>query len=298
MTFWKSSVLIFAAVFFSTSLLADDNKCSSVEVPIAFDQYGLPTIELIINGKSNFALLDLGSTTGIHLPVSDIASISDVKYTGEIAKSSNISGEVFSNKQFIIPNLAIECMPFEDITGYELTPRATSIGDKPKDVEDKQQIVIGQGFFADKTIVIDYSSEKLTIRNKTGNVAAESRNKFKPYVLSDEGITIELSSPNADYQMILDTGATSSIFSANKVNTSEPLTDCDFNIGPDVKCKLFTSMLEVSGYHFVSNILIYPIDPRFTQDGFLGSDFFNQFIVELDFLNKNIALTPVTSSAM
>jgi len=298
MTFWKFSLLLFSGILFSTNVFSHENKCNSIEVPITFDQYGLPTIELIINGQSNFVLLDLGSTAGIHLPISDVTSISGVKYTGETSKSANISGEIFSAKEFVIPMLAIECMSFENITGYELNPWATSIGDKLEGMEDDQQIVIGQGFFADKTIVINYANKKLIIRNKTGTVASKNNNKLKSYVLSDEGITIQMSSSIADYQMVLDTGATSSIFSVNKVNIKEPLTDCDFNLGPDVKCELFTSKVNIAGYSFVSNILLYPIDPRFTKDGLLGSDFFNKFIVELDFSNKNIALIPSKLSAL
>lgn len=292
MTLWKFSLLCFSGILFSTNVFSHENKCKSIEVPIAFDQYGLPTIELIINGQSNFVLLDLGSIAGIHLPVSDVNSMSGVKYTGETSKSINISGEIFSAKEFIIPMLAIECMTFENITGYELNPWATSIGDKPEGMEENQQIVIGQGFFENKKIIINYANKKLIINNKTGTISSKNNNKFKPYVLNDEGITIQMSSSIANYQMVLDTGATSSIFSVNKVHSKDPLTACDFNLGPDVKCELFTSRVNVAGYSFVSNILLYPIDPRFTKDGLLGSDFFNKFIVELDFSNKNIALTP------
>lgn len=297
-TFWKFSLLFFSGILLSTNVFSHENKCNNIEIPIAFDEYGLPTIELIINGQSNFVLLDLGSTAGIHLPISDVTSISGVKYTGKTSKSTNISGEIFTAKEFNIPMLEIECMAFENITGYELNPWATSIGDKPEGMENNQQIVIGQGFFADKTIVINYANKKLKISSETVTVASKNINKFKSFVLSDEGITIQMSSSIDNYQMVLDTGATSSIFSVNKVNIKEPLTDCDFNLGPDVKCELFTSKVSIAGYSFLSNILLYPIDPRFKQDGLLGSDFFNKFIVALDFSNKNIALIPSELSAL
>lgn len=280
-------------LFFSFNVFSHENMCKEIEVPIVFDQYGLPTIELIINGQSHLALLDLGSTVGIHLPISDISNMSGVKYTGKSSKSTNISGEIFSAKEFIIPILAIECMTFENISGYELTPWAASIGDKPNNMEDKQQIVIGQGFFSEKMITINYANKKLMInKSKTGAVLPKRSNKFIPYLLSEEGITIQMSSPISSYQMVLDTGATSSILSTNKVNVNEQLTTCDFNVGPDVKCELFSSTFNIAGYSFVSNILLYPIDSRFTKDGLLGSDFFNKFIVQLDFPNKNVALTP------
>ncbi|GAB2880944.1 hypothetical protein ACCI51_18685 [Microbulbifer echini] len=292
MTSCKFSSLCFSGVIFSAGAFSHENNCKSIEVPIVFDQYGLPTIELIINGQKNFALLDLGSTAGIHLPASDINSMSGVKYTGKTSKSTNISGKVFDDKEYVVSMLTIQCMTFENITGYELNPWAASIGDKPEDVEDNQQIVIGQGFFADKKIIINYADKKLIVSKKMGSISSKNNSKFKPYVLNDEGITIQMSSSIANYQMVLDTGATNSILSINRVNIKESLAGCDFNLGPDVKCELFTSKVDVAGYDFVPNILLYPIDSRFTKDGLLGSDFFDKFIVELDLANKKFSLTP------
>lgn len=295
MRFWKFSLLFLSGMIFSTTVFSHDDECKSIEVPIVFDQYGLPTIELIINGNSNLALLDLGSKAGLHLPISDVASIPNVKYTGKSTKSINLSGEIFSAKEFIIPTFNVRCLAFENITGYELNPWATSIGDKPEGLEE-EQIVIGQGFFLDKTIIINYANKTLVIKSKTETVLP--KNKFMPYVLSEEGITIPMRSAIANYQMVLDTGATSSIFAANKVNIKEPLTVCDFNLGPGITCNLFTAEVSIASYPFLPNILLYPIDPQFTQDGLLGGDFFNNFIVELDFSAKNIAITPLTPNIL
>lgn len=291
---WNFLLLFFSVMLFSTKVFSHDNKCDSIEVPIAFDQYGLPTIELVINGQSKFVLLDLGSTAGIHLPISDVNRIADVKYTGKISKSTNISGEIFYSKEFKIPSLAIECMTFENIIGYELSPWAASIGEQEEEKNNEQKIVIGQGFFVGKTIVINYATKTLKISNKAETITSKS-NQFVPYVLSDEGITLKMKSSIADYQMVLDTGSTSSIFSADKVNAKEQLIDCDYNLGPDIKCKLFNSHVNIAGHDFMPNILLYPMNPRFTKDGLLGTDFFNDFIVEIDFENQKIALTPSES---
>ena len=296
MPFGKFSLFFLFGVLFSTTVFSQDDECKSIEVPIVFDQYGLPTIELIIDGNSNLALLDLGSTAGLHLPISDVASIPNVKYTGKSVKSINLSGEIFSAKEFIIPMFTVRCLAFENITGYELNPWATSIGDKPEGLEEEQQIVIGQGFFLDKTISINYANKTLVIKSKPETVLP--KNKFMPYVLNEEGITIPMRSAIANYQMVLDTGATSSIFAANKVNIKEPLTVCDLNLGPGITCNLFTAEVGIAGYPFLPNILLYPIDPQFTQDGLLGGDFFNNFIVELDFSAKSIALTPLAPGVL
>ncbi|MGQ8366193.1 hypothetical protein [Glaciecola sp. 1036] len=298
MKFSTLLIVVFCGLLFSTSVYSTEKQCEQIEAPIVFDQYGLPTLELIINGESNFALIDLGSRAGIHLPVSTISSISNVKYTGETSNTTNISGEVFTSKEFVVPMMAIGCMKFENIIGYELNPWAASIGDKPEGEEENLQLVIGQGFFGDKQIVIDYLNKKLTVSNKNSALESTDNSKFKPYELSDEGITIQMSSSLADYQMVLDTGASSSIFSLNKVDNNEPLTECNYDLGPDVQCKIFTSEVNIAGFSFVPNLLLYPIDPRFTKDGLLGSDFFNKFTVALDFSNNRIAISPNESSKL
>ncbi len=115
--------------------------------------------------------------------------------------------------------------------------------------------------------------------------------------MSKEGLSIRVNSPNTSYQMVLDTGASNSIFVANKVSLKESVKTCDYNLGPDVKCKIYNSTLEVLGYDFQSNILLFPIDERFQMDGILGRDFFNSFIVKIDFLNKSIALIPIKNKS-
>jgi len=93
--------------------------------------------------------------------------------------------------------------------------------------------------------------------------------------------------------VILDTGASSSIFSASKVNPKESLKACSYDLGPNMTCQLFNSPLQISGVDFKSNILLYPIDKRFKLNGLLGTDFFSRFIVKIDFLHKTLALTPI-----
>jgi len=281
----------------SNSLLANTQDCQELSIPIEFDPQGLPLIELNINDVKHKALLDLGSSEGIHLPVAVIKKIRELKYTGAAVKSSNIKGEVFEAKAFVISSLQINCATFKNMHGLELAPWAASIGEG--EVADvSEQIVIGLGFFKGKKLILNYSNKSLLIQSISTKDSPSNKNNYAmPYKISREGLSIEMTSPKASYQMILDTGASNSIFVANKVNLNENVKACDYNLGPDVKCEMYDSSLKVSGFDFQSNILLFPIDKRFEMDGILGSDFFNRFIVEIDFLNKNIALTPVINKS-
>jgi hypothetical protein len=288
----KTFLFIIMSVF-SSSLLANIQDCHEFTIPIEFDPQGLPIVELSINDVKHKVLLDLGSSDGIHLPVTEIIKIPEVKYTGTLVKSSNIKGDVFDARAFVISLLKINCATFKNMQGLELEPWAASIGEGNVD-DNAEQIVIGLGFFKGRKITVNYSAKTLIIKNIPNTVLSTNLNNHAmPYQISKEGMSIAMSSAHANYQMILDTGASNSIFVANKVSLKENLNTCEYNLGPDVKCEMFDSTLKVFGYDFQSSILLFPIDERFQMDGILGSDFFNRFIVEIDFLKKNIALTPI-----
>lgn len=296
----RAFFIFIITIIFSNNLFAKTQNCQELSIPITFDPQGLPIIELSFNDVKHNVLLDLGSSDGIHLPVNEIKNISELKYTGNSVKSSNIKGEVFDSKEFLISSLKVNCTTFLNIKGLELAPWAASIGEGGGDFNDgAEQIVIGLDFFKGKRITINYNNKTLFIRNSESNNSLPNPNQLaNSFVLNKEGITIEVKSEKSSYQMILDSGASSSIFVANKVSPQEDVKECDYNLGPDVKCKIFDSTLKVFGHDFHSNILLFPIDERFEMDGILGSDFFNSFIVEIDFLNKYIVLKPIKGNSV
>ena len=272
---------------------AEEIGSSNLILPLKLNNYGLPTVTLKLNGTEHTALLDLGSADGIHLPVGEIKKIKGLKYTGKTINSVNLAGETQQNKEFLIPSLTLQGMSFDNVIGVELTPWSVSIGED-KLAKQSDEIVLGLGFFKGKNISINYESKTLRIDN--GKLKSSNTNKNTiPFVVSAEGISMQLHSKNANYQMILDSGASSSIFVANKVNPKEELNSCDFDLGPELTCRSFNNPLNIAGYSFHSNILLFPVDKRFSKDGILGGDFFHQFVVEIDFAHNYVALTPIKS---
>jgi len=293
MHFKKLGLLLCASILFSASASANTQSCERLILPIKFDSYGLPTVDLMLNGSSHPALLDLGSLDAIHLPIADIKKTPNVTYTGNTVKSSNVAGDIFESNEFVVSSLKLGCMVFDDITGLELEPWGASIG-QDKINDDTQQSVIGLGFFTGKKISINYQNKMLIVENSmTKKTPSDHKYSELAYKTSKEGISIKVSSDNADYQMILDTGASSSIFSASKVSPKDSLMTCNYDLGPNMKCQLFNSPLKIAGVDFTSNILLYPIDQRFKLDGLLGTDFFKRFVVNIDFLNKTLSILPV-----
>lgn len=288
----RLKLLVIIALLYSTAPLATQPACEEIELPIVFDYYGLPTLNLTINEKTHNVMLDLGALKGIYIPKSQLNEIGDINYTGNEVTSSNISGDVVVAKEFVISALTINCLAFNNISGLELNPWAVSFGAKPQ-AEKKEQIIIGRSLFKNKILSINYPDKLVTIKtNNSALVPPKVDHKKFPLINTEGGITLSAATENKMYQMVLDTGSSNSLFVAKKVSRKEPIKRCEFDIGPDIECQLFDSSLNVEGYDFKSMIVLYPIDKRFRMDGLLGRDFFNQFIVELNFYDNTITLTP------
>lgn len=287
------TLLALLTILMSTELFAQQSTCNQLQLPIGFDSHGLPTINLKINQEEFNALLDLGSSAGLHLPLRVLENIPGATYTGEMVKSMDIEGDINEEKAFIIPSLSINCLTFTDIAGKELKPWGASIGEDKLE-KSEEQAVVGRGFFKGKKISIDYPNKKLTIYSSLDTASSlDSDKQTLPMIMNDEGITLTISSQNTSYRMVLDTGASQSIFVADKVSNKELLKDCSHDLGPGIQCKIMVSPLKIAGYDFQANPLLFPIDKRFKMDGLLGSDFLNQFKIELNFVSGRIKLTPI-----
>lgn len=289
--FFTISFTLFLHNDTSASNHLNEKSCTSIELPLSFDSHGLPLVELKINSQKITALLDLGSSSGLHLPIATLNKISNSQYTGEKRKSLDLTGIVREEKIFMISSLNIKCMTFTNITGVELKPWGLSIG-KEDNNQKEEQAVIGRGIFDGRKISIEFENKKLIIKDVDRKIKTNNKSNRISFVMNKEGITIPVLTENFSYQMVLDTGASVSIIVANKVKKGEKIKPCEMDLGPDMKCRQIDSKLNIYGLVFKSQPLLIPIDQRFKVGGLLGRDFFKQFVVELNFMNNTIMLTP------
>ena len=287
MTFIKT-ILALLLVYCST-LSAKEDACSFLEFPIKFDSQGLPIITIKLEGKNYEALLDLGSSSGLHLPSKLIEDIPNIKLTGEVQKSINILGKVTESRKFNIATLSIGCHTFSNISGVESKNFGASIGSSKTNYKPNEMIV-GLNFFKDKIIKIDYKNSLLTMFSNESFNSDINKISLIPFDLEHEGIIIRMSTENKEYQMVLDTGSSSSIFSANKVGSKENLQTCNYDLGKNIECKYLASNFNILNNRFKSEIILISFDNRFKMDGLLGSDFLNQFEVTLDLKGNRIGI--------
>jgi hypothetical protein len=287
----KKVMVIVLLLLINNIAIADTNDCSRLTIPIVFDEDGLPYLEVKIQNKSQLALFDLGAEDGIHIPKKILHEFKKLEYTGKINKSSNITGNIVSSKEFIIPSLRVNCLLFNNVTGMELSPWAASIGEKSEvnsnHNSEEQKIIIGRGLFKNTSIVIDYKNEKLIVKK---HITDKKVKEGLPFYIKKEGIVIAAKTSIETYKMVVDTGSSSSIIVLDKVPSNESTKECEYDLGEDLKCNVLNAALIIGDNSFNSNILLYPIDSRFKMDGILGSDFLNAFLLELNFITQHYIL--------
>lgn len=283
--------LLFLFLTSSPAIANNTTACDTLYFPINFDQFGLPYIGLIIDNSVYRAHVDLGASHALHLPKDMLSKIPNLKPTGKLVETLNIAGESFIAKQYAIHTFPVKCMDFKNLTALELKNWGAKLGAKHKE-HNNQDIIIGADFFQGKTIQIDYKRHLLTVFSQNEMLNAPSNpNETLSFERSDFGISISLSSGIRYYQMVLDTGASVSLISANRIDNKERLSSCQYVVNEHIECQYINTLLMAYGMPFRSKLYLYPITEKFQYDGILGRDFFQQFIVTLNFSNNTITLT-------
>ncbi|WLS91195.1 hypothetical protein [Gilliamella apicola] len=148
--------------------------------------------------------------------------------------------------------------------------------------------MIGLGLFKDYVLTINYPENKITISDDIKVSDDLNKNWFSiPFYLNNYGLVINLFDGLKNYKMILDTGAAVSIIKEKSLSPfSKKLTIPKYNFR-------YTA-LEMADLDSVKveAIIINSLPDVFEPDGILGSNFFLENIVKIDFKNKQMWIQP------
>ncbi|MBD1558080.1 hypothetical protein HC752_14160 [Vibrio sp. S9_S30] len=282
--FGRLPLLLFLLTFSAASF---SKSCDSLSTPISFTPKGMPVVTLEIGGQEIDFLLDTGSSAGLHLPKSMMINLKGITDLPEKRKSMNAAGKEFNNSVYHLKMLKLGCLEFEDLEVVALQSWGVSVGGEKADTDDLP--VIGLGLFSGRTVQISFKDKELSIVNSDQSVSKQ----WSDLGVSKEGIGVAVETKNQLYTLVLDTGASNTLFVSNKVNPKESLEACQYSLG-NIPCQLLNEPMTTYGHSFTSKALLFPIDPRFQLDGLLGADFFHQFDVRIDFDNHKILVKPVS----
>ncbi|MCT8349815.1 hypothetical protein LGZ99_22075 [Photorhabdus temperata] len=284
---------IFVALFFSSFSYASEKLPI---LNIRYDDNGLPIVDVTISNRYHTLMLDTGSSKGLHLYSYEIEKLLSEPDLISMEKQANIklsdlSGRIFTVSRWMISELLISNISFNNIELVNLIPWGLSIGDTRKDPESE---VIGLGAFKEQMVLLDFKDNKLQIlTNQHYDMTSWHSYYFN---LTQSGISLRAEINGIPLNIILDTAATHSIIFYNSVPN-----DTKFK-----SCKLIDKTASNLDYNTVSvdlndsrrdkkNIISIVINQNMPKDidfdGLLGMDFLRGHKIILDMPNEKLYLS-------
>ncbi|WP_099141943.1 hypothetical protein [Xenorhabdus kozodoii] len=265
-----------------------------MHIDFQLDKFSTPIATLDIDGKKQKLAIDTGSNQGLHLTKAFMAKIPGLVIEPEKARSTDVTGKVFFKDKFHIPQLSINGMIFKDIPGVSLTPWGVTLSDQEKKLPSS--MVIGLGLFKDKVVLIDYKNQRLSVSDHLSALGVNVADGWVelPLRLTQEGIAVKVSQNLQNYSMILDTGASISVFWKERFQLPPVYIPCQaLSKGLDNnECVASTFQLDDTGAKEIAlNSLL--IDGGFNHlhaDGLIGKNFFDQYAVLIDFTGKRLLI--------
>lgn len=247
---------------------------------------GIPVVQLRLDGKTVPFVLDTGAGTSLHLTPEVAQSLTGLAYTGKQQKSIDLAGKTQLSDEFLVPVLDVNGLPFAALQGVILTPWGLSLGTQ-KGLPANMS-VLGLRFFEGKQVVFDLPAGTLQI--SAGDAGPPLAGWMAvPYERIDEGLLLHLADGKKTYRLVLDTAASISIIRSSAAVAFSQVTQCAFDLGPDLPCRSIT--LALPGGKSVSPLLM-PLPDEFQADGILGTDFFMQMPVLFDLQHQLLYLRP------
>ena len=262
---------------------------------LTFDNgYNLPSVTMDLQGEKTQFILDTGSKSALHLPMALINKIPNKTENTEKMKFNDLTGDTKEVKSFIVDKLKLGSFIFNNVQVLEYKSWGLfMLNDRTKTDHDKEEIdaeksLIGLGLFKDYVLTINYPENKITISDDIKVSDDLNKNWFSiPFYLNNYGLVINLFDGLKNYKMILDTGAAVSIIKEKSLSPfSKKLTIPKYNFRYTA-----LEMADIDSVK-VEAIIINSLPDVFEPDGILGSNFFLENIVKIDFKNKQMWIQP------
>ncbi|WP_237387824.1 retropepsin-like domain-containing protein [Xenorhabdus sp. Sc-CR9] len=288
--------IVFSSVI---SLFVPASMASEEVMHIHFqlDKYTQPIANLKIDGKDEKFLIDIGSPDALHLSEKMMSEIPGLVIAPEKARSTNTIGQVFLKDKFNIPQLSINGMIFKDISGVSFTPWAVNLsqdGNHQTDNSSLASMVIGLDLFKGKAVLIDYKGQRLSVSDHLQGLGVNVSDGWIKLPLRDtqEGLAVKVSHNANSYNMILDTGASSSFFWKERLKSSPVNLSCKvmFKHADNDECEVSAFQFDEEGARGVklNAVLFDGKSVQLNADGLIGNNFFSEYAVLIDFSGKKL----------
>lgn len=294
---WLSRISLSALTIFSMYVSADTGE--HVKLEINFDKYYLPYVTFIVNGHPVYALVDTGSSFGLHLQESQLKKINGLKKE-RVYRSIDANGKVQNNIEYLADTLYVNGVKLENVT---ITPfkewglMRSGEGDLAENgpVEGP---VAGLGLFKNKTILLDYVSNSLTISDEIDNISL-TKDGFKEYFfqMSPDGLVFYVEQSGKKYHLLLDTGSNLSVVWSERMKSHKIisclLVDPDMNNKECEATPLEIKSREGHSERFIAVVVAGNFKHMGEVDGMIGNNFLKNRKVLIDFVNHKVFISNV-----
>ncbi|WP_374700769.1 pepsin/retropepsin-like aspartic protease family protein [Yersinia aleksiciae] len=270
-----------------------------MHMPFEWDEASIPLVNVDINGMRQAFSIDTGSGTALHLTNEFMSQLPGLVLDSGKHRTIDLAGKVSFNDKFHIPLLLINGMTFKDVKGVSFAPWGLNI---TPDSTIPESMVIGLSLFKEKALLIDYKSQRLSVADSALALGINMADGWLslPLRLTQEGIEIKVTHDEKQYNMVLDTGATISVFWRERLKS--PVTDipcgavlAEVRIDGDIDdCVASAFQLGEMGTEGIKLNAIL-LDGAFKQmdaDGLIGNNFLAKFAVVIDFPAQRLLVKP------
>lgn len=276
--------------------LATTDAIASGEVmhmPFELDDASLPIANVEIDGKSQTFMIDTGSRIALHLSRDVMGQLPRLIIDPEKERTTDATGKVFFNDRFHIPQISINGMTFKDVKGISFTPGGMAL---TRDSSLPALMMIGLDLFRDKAVLIDYKRQHLSVADYAQALGVDGADGWieLPLQLTQEGIAVKVSQRSQSYNMVLDTGASVSIFWKERFKSPFVNISCQTVMAEmdDEECLASEFQLDEIGTADIrlNAVLIDGTFDHLQMDGLIGNNFFKKFTVLIDFPGQRLLI--------
>ncbi|CNL56652.1 aspartyl protease family protein [Yersinia aldovae] len=268
-----------------------------MHMPFKLDSASVPMTTVEINGQRQTFMIDTGASFALYLFKDVMTQLSGLVLNTGKQRTTDLTGKVFLNDKFQIPRLSINGMIFEDIKGMSISsPRGMPL---TPDSNLPNTMMIGLGLFKEKAVLIDYKNQRLSVADNTQALGINMTDGWisLPLQVTQEGITVNVSQNSKEYNMVLDTGASVSVFWKERLKSP----------AIDISCRAVMAEMDHEGC-VSSEFRLNGIGPKdiklnavlldgtFQQmdtDGLIGKNFLDRFTVLIDFPGQRLLIKKV-----
>lgn len=292
----KSFFVSLGIVLFITSFgINAKNKCIETQL---HNEDGYKIVPIMIQNHVYHFMLDTGASFDLTLRKESLDKIQK-RTSDRLSRSCDLTGNCIFKTEYLIDKVNIGHFELSNVkvvedhheSGVAITKNQSEQQFVPK-VYAVIDGIVGMGIFNRFNFGIDYNRNRLYIGDYQECFDNTKSNWSEmPFLYDAEGISISLSDSDHVYKMVLDTGATHSLFQRSSVPKSAVISamkDCDSAISDNKECKIYSIQK--------SENLIQPKLPDFIllefrepkADAILGQDFFTKHVLHFDHKKKQL----------